>query len=159
MSFVFSLGILFLAFLLQILILLYIPIWGSAPELVLLTLLFFSLKHGSLFGEIYGFISGLLLDCFTISVFGLRAFIFTSIGYFVGKFSHKLDEDKIQVQVLVTILAVVFYYLTNNIFSNLLLGSSINIDLFKLVFIIIYNSAVSPGMFLLLKKILTVVIG
>ncbi|MDI6640743.1 MAG: rod shape-determining protein MreD [Elusimicrobiota bacterium] len=141
------------SFMLQLFILSYLPIFGLAPELVLLTLLFLSLKYGSLFGEIYGFIAGLLLDCFTIHVFGLRAFIFTIIGYFVGKFSHKLDEEKIQVQVLLTATIVSFYYLTNNILPGVLLSGSIQIDIFKLFCAILYNSVFAPFLFLIMKSV------
>ncbi len=56
----------------------------AMPDLMLLVLLFISIKNGSLTGEITGFSSGLVIDFFSVSPFGLNSLVRTIIGYILG---------------------------------------------------------------------------
>jgi len=77
------------------------------------------LKYGSVFGEFYGFLSGVFLDIFSVSIFGLRSLVLTILGFLLGKMSHKVDETKIKVQSLLCFFVLSFYYSFIFIFSKI----------------------------------------
>lgn len=117
--------LLFLTILLTILVHLlfleYIPVFGVGPQILLISVIYFSLRYGPMFGQVYGFISGLCLDGFVMTVFGVHSLVFTFVGYYYGKLSNKLDEDNFGVQMLLVFLAscalVGFMMLTSVLFN------------------------------------------
>jgi len=85
-----------------------IAIWGSMPNFFLLSTVFFAIRGGSLTGEIFGFVSGLLSDIASTTVFGSQVFMLTLLGYLAGKLERKVDEDQPLAQmVLVFVLSIV----------------------------------------------------
>ncbi|MFN3966737.1 MAG: rod shape-determining protein MreD [Endomicrobiia bacterium] len=97
-------------FILQVLFSLYIFYSNIFVEFLIISLIYFSLRYGSVFGEFYGFFCGLLLDTFSISIFGLRSLLFTIFGFLLGRLSKKIDETNIKVQVLLCLFILTFYY-------------------------------------------------
>jgi rod shape-determining protein MreD len=89
----------------QLLFMGYLSVFGSCPQIMLVSVIFVSLRYGVLPGEVFGFISGLLLDTFSLSIFGVNSLVFTLTGYAYGVFSKKIDENKIEVQILLAFLA------------------------------------------------------
>jgi rod shape-determining protein MreD len=90
---------------LQLLFVEYLSVSGAGPQIMLVGVIFYSLRYGALFGEIFGFVSGVFLDTFSISVFGVHGLVFTLVGYIYGNFSKKLNENKVGVQMLLAFLA------------------------------------------------------
>jgi len=109
---------------LQILFSLYIFFSNIVLEFLVISLIYFSLKYGSIFGEFYGFLSGILLDIFSVSIFGLRSLVLTILGFLLGKMSHKVDEDKIKVQLLLCFFVLSFYYLFIFLFCKIFFPES-----------------------------------
>lgn len=133
------------AVVLQLLWVEFLPIFGYAPDLILITIIYLSLHYGSLSGEIYGFVSGILVDVLDVSIFGLKALAFTIIGYLCGIFSKQLDELEIKTQVLLSFSAsyivIIFSYLISSIFAT---------KLVKGVSLVVYpvlNIIIAPFMF------------
>lgn len=89
----------------QLLVMGYLSICGAGPQILLVSVIFLSLRYGPLFGEIYGFIAGLFLDTFAISVFGINSLVFTMVGYVYGNLSRRINESRILVQVLLAFVA------------------------------------------------------
>jgi len=123
----------------------FLPIFGYAPDLVLITIIYLSLHYGSLSGEIYGFFFGILVDVFDFSIFGLKALVFTIIGYLCGTFSRQLDELEIKTQILLgfsaSYIVIIFSYLVSSIFVT---------KLVKEVSLVVYpvlNIVMAPFMF------------
>jgi len=123
----------------------FLPIFGYAPDLVLITIIYLSLHYGSLSGEIYGFFSGILVDVFDVSIFGLKALVFTIIGYLCGTFSRQLDGLEIKTQILLgfsaSYIVIIFSYLVSSIFVT---------KLVKEVSLVVYpvvNIVMAPFMF------------
>ena len=123
----------------------FLPIFGYAPDLVLITIIYLSLHYGSLSGEIYGFFSGILVDVFDVSIFGLKALVFNIIGYLCGTFSRQLDELEIKTQILLgfsaSYIVIIFSYLVSSIFVT---------KLVKEVSLVVYpvvNIVMAPFMF------------
>ena len=68
-----------LVFVLQVTISDNISIYGVAPNLFVLSTIFFAIRIGPLAGETLGFILGLINDVTNVSVFGSQTFMMTLI--------------------------------------------------------------------------------
>ncbi|MFH2070783.1 MAG: rod shape-determining protein MreD, partial [Elusimicrobiota bacterium] len=128
---------------------LYLPVYGIVPALLLMSVLYFSLKYGNVFGGVYGFVCGTVLGLFSGRIFGMDCLALTIIGYFVGGMSHKLDESLVRVQVLMTMAASAFYYITTDIAAQMLLTGKVIFHPGLFAGYILYNTLISPFVFLL----------
>ena len=87
----------------------YFAIQGLAPNIPLIALIYISLKQGSLRGQLFGFACGIAWDVLSGDLFGSHAFLFTCIGFLIGKLSHKMNESKVITQMtLAGISSIVF---------------------------------------------------
>ena len=130
---------------------LYLPLFGLVPELVLISVVYFSLKQGAIFGEFYGFVAGIILDVFSLQIFGLRSFLFTIVGFSVGSYSHKLDESKIKVQVLINFVAMFLCFFVMKIISVFFFSNPAIFNVKGLLWTIVYSCAIVPFEFILLE--------
>jgi len=154
MRFYLVLGILILvSFVLQLLWVQYLPIFGIGPQILLVVIIYFALNYGPIIGEIYGFISGLFLDIFSISVFGTQCFIFTIIGYINGIMSNRVDEKNIRVQCILSLLETYFQIGIVYLFSKIFLSDSI-ISYKDIIIAPIYTSVLAPGIFRIMDLII-----
>ena len=147
MFYIFVLFTLALTLIFQILMPMYLT-FGIIPEFALISVIFFAFKYGSLFGELYGFICGIMVDTLTVHVFGLRALLFTITGYSVGVFSKKLDESKPEVQVLVVFISLLAYYISDTIFIK---SENATFNFFRFTLGIIFNCILTPFVFMALN--------
>lgn len=137
---------------LQILFYTYLHIFNAGPQILLITLIYFALLYGTVFGETYGFICGLFVDIFSVSLFGTHAFVFTLLGYIYGKLSHKLDESQVIVQLL-SILAASYFYILIMFLINIITGTKKEITITMVTLVPLYNIIISPFLFKILSKI------
>jgi rod shape-determining protein MreD len=56
-----------------------------------LTVIWFGQRHGELFGAVMGAASGLLVDAFSLGVFGVSGLALTVTGYLAGYASRKIN--------------------------------------------------------------------
>ena len=89
----------------------YFSLWGLAPNLILIFVVFSAHNDGPFVGQWMGFLWGLSWDSMSVSMFGSRAFTLMVIGYLAGKLSGQLDETKATSQGLIALVASVFYTL------------------------------------------------
>jgi rod shape-determining protein MreD len=89
----------------------YFSIWGLAPNLILIFVIFAALTDGPFVGQWMGFLWGISWDCMSVSMFGSRAFTLTVIGYLAGKLSRQLDETKASGQGVIVLVASIAYTL------------------------------------------------
>ncbi len=90
--------------LLQTAVLSHIYFLSITPNFILLLILYTAVSNGSLTGLICGFISGLLLDFLSAAPIGLHSFIFTLLGYTVGKLYGRYNLNKIIFPCLLTLV-------------------------------------------------------
>ncbi|MDI6704439.1 MAG: rod shape-determining protein MreD [bacterium] len=79
----------------------YLEIRGIKPDLFLIILVFFSLKKGSLKGEIMGFFIGIFEDLVSSGVFGINSFSKTICGFLVGKSKEKILHENFISQIII----------------------------------------------------------
>ena len=61
-------------------------VFGAAPDLLLVATIAVAYERGPEYGAVFGFVSGLAIDCFLSSPFGVSALTFALVGYGVGVF-------------------------------------------------------------------------
>ncbi|MGD1830662.1 MAG: rod shape-determining protein MreD [Spirochaetaceae bacterium] len=144
-----------LVVLLQSTLLQHISFYGILPDLVLIFVLFISLKGGSIKGEVIGFSGGLLLDFLSLSPLGFHCFIYAVIGFLAGYPHRNVTTESILTQFLFVTLGIII----KNILSSLLiLVFSINTTSLSLMgrnfFIeLLFTLIVTPFLFTFANKL------
>ena len=79
----------------QLVVIPLISIYNITPNLVLILIVYYTLKDGQIFGTILGFILGLLLDLFSGGLIGAFMFSFTISAFLAGYFysENKMDTN------------------------------------------------------------------
>jgi len=65
-------------------------IWDAAPDLLLVATIAVAYERGAETGAVFGFVSGIAIDCFLSSPLGVSALAFSLVGYGVGIFQSGL---------------------------------------------------------------------
>jgi len=130
-----------------------LSIGGVRPDLVFIAVIYFSYSFGSFYGEVTGFLSGLLHDAVSNSPLGLMAFPKMVLGYLIGLFGKSILKENI-----LTIFAMVFFasvvkgvitLLLCYLFHKQYISAIINIILPESF----YNALLAPPLFFLYNKI------
>lgn len=115
-------GTILVCFLLQCTLLHTISIGSITPNLMLILCVSMGLMRGRKCGMWTGFFSGLLIDLFYGSLFGVYALISMYCGYFCGYACRIYYDDDIKVPLALTALADVLYNLAVYALQFLLRG-------------------------------------
>ena len=83
----------FVLLLLQATVINLISINGIVPDLILILLVFYSIKNNQIFGMLLGFIFGLLFDLITGSLLGSSIISKTICGFTAGYFSNENKRE------------------------------------------------------------------
>jgi rod shape-determining protein MreD len=70
-----------------------ISVAGVLPDLILILLVFYSIRTGNIYGAILGFIFGLFYDLITGSLLGSAMLSKTLVGFIAGYFSNENKRD------------------------------------------------------------------
>ncbi|MBN2625910.1 MAG: rod shape-determining protein MreD [Spirochaetales bacterium] len=97
--------------LLQSTVLHYIAVYSVIPDMVMIFLLFLSLKEGSRKGELIGFSSGILIDFLSLSPLGFHALIYLLIGFISGLPNKNVSTDSLLTQILFVTLSMIIKYI------------------------------------------------
>jgi rod shape-determining protein MreD len=108
-----------------------------------LTVIWFGQRHGELFGAIMGSASGLVVDAFSLGVFGVSGLTLTVTGYLAGYVSRKIN-------VLSFLKTFVFLALLTFIESVLWLA---------MVTLLVSQKAGRTGTILLVRPLVTAAVG
>ncbi|MFA6596310.1 MAG: rod shape-determining protein MreD [Ignavibacteriaceae bacterium] len=119
--------------LIQVLIVPYIELNGIVPDLILILLVFYTLKYGQLYGMILGFVLGALTDFSTGSILGSSMFTKTLSAFVAGYFYNENLVGTITKSPL--FLAIVFLAsMVNAIAFSLIVNFDISLNIFSLIF-------------------------
>jgi rod shape-determining protein MreD len=88
----------------------YLNICGVFPNLILILVVYLGLTSGIVSAEIAGFLFGLTWDVFSTDIFGMRAVIFTVVGYLTGMTNKNFDKDRPLAQIVVVLSANLVYW-------------------------------------------------
>jgi rod shape-determining protein MreD len=88
----------------------YINICGVFPNFILILIVYLGLTRGVVSAEIAGFLFGLTWDVFSTDIFGIRAVIFTIVGYLTGMTNKHFDKDSALAKILIVLSANLVYW-------------------------------------------------
>ena len=125
----------------------------AVPDLALICVLYFSFLNGKNYGQVSGFLSGLLLDFLSGSPLGFNCLYRTVIGYLSGVFRRTINSSGFIVPsvigLLVTILKVFLIWLISLFFKSIKIY---NIFTFSFLFELVMNVLLTPLMFKFLNS-------
>ena len=125
----------------------------AVPDLVLICVLYFSFLNGKNYGQVSGFLSGLLLDFLSGSPLGFNCIYRTVIGYLSGVFRRTINSSGFIVPsvigLLATILKVFLIWLISLFFKSIKIY---NIFTFSFLFELVMNVLLTPLMFKFLNS-------
>lgn len=126
----------------------FCAVYGIAPDLVLIAVIYVSLTRGAMQGQLFGFGWGIAWDVLSGDLFGAHAFLYTLFGFIIGKLSHKMDETKVFTQAALTAVASLAatggMYVLYQIFSPQEFTASGNFIIWTRV---VLNAALAPLFF------------
>ena len=130
-----------------------ISIAGVKPDLIFLIIVYLAYSFGSFYGEVTGFIGGLLHDAISASPLGLLAFPKMAMGFVIGMFGRNIIKSNILTVTLIVfaaslakgvltlIMAYIFYYASISSIISIILPEAF------------YNALIAPPLFFLFDKI------
>lgn len=132
--YIFAIILFFPLLLLQSTLVPLISIVGVIPDLILILLVYFTLRMGQIHGTVLGFIYGFLLDMITGNIFGSAMIAKTISGFVTGYFynENKLDiYYKSAVFSLIVLLSATIDSFIFSFFSSVELEKSILLRFFE----------------------------
>ena len=140
------------ALLLQATLLERVAIKGVKPDIVLIILVFVSLRKGSMTGQLSGFISGIIEDLLSLAPLGFHAFSRTLIGFLYGLFEGNIFLDPVFMPLIVVAVATIIKAILSSLVVLLFSISTSGYGSWGLrLFIEVgYNALLSPFLFALL---------
>lgn len=112
-------GLILLAFLMQVFLAEPLKVGGAKPNFMIIITVFFALFTDERFGLEAGFICGMILDIFTLRLFGLNAILFSLSGYLIGKFNNKIYRESIVTHAIIVFLTSFFIMSSYRLFIGL----------------------------------------
>jgi rod shape-determining protein MreD len=115
---------------------------GIIPDLVLIFLVYYSIKNGQVYGTVLGFVYGFLFDLITGSLLGSAMLSKTISGFIAGYFSNENKRDQYLKSynfALIVLLCSVIDSIVYSFFSA--------IELNRNIFLIFFQQGMLPGLY------------
>jgi len=84
----------FVAAMLQIVIVSSLQVGGGAPDLLLVVVVCLGLLRGSVPGALFGFLGGLLVDVVTLGTLGITSLVLTLAGFWSGRYAETTGRGR-----------------------------------------------------------------
>ncbi len=119
-----------------------VAIVGVVPDLILILLVYFTLRMGQLHGTILGFIYGFLLDLITGNIFGSAMISKTLSGFVTGYFYNENKLDLYFKSVVFSLIVFLSSTIDSFIFSFF---SSVELE--KTILLRFFEQGMFPGIY------------
>ena len=129
-----------------------IAVNGIIPDLILILLVFYSLRYGQMYGTVLGFIYGFLFDIITGSLLGSTMLSKTLTGFIAGYFSNENKRDlylRSYSFALIVLLCSIIDSVVNSFFSTV----ELNTNILHLIF----QQGLLPGIYTAVVSIIVIV--
>ena len=87
----------------------FITIAGVVPNITLILLICLALRHDAEKGALIGLLAGLTKDIVVGRIIGVSGITFMLLGYFIGKYNHKIFPDHLTTPLILTLLGTLFH--------------------------------------------------
>jgi rod shape-determining protein MreD len=141
-EYILSLLFFFPLLIIQTTIIPFVSIGGVTPDLILILLVFYSMRNGQIYGTVLGSVYGFLFDMITGSLLGSTMLSKTLAGFVAGYFSNENKREnyfKSYFFILIVLLCAVVDLMVNSFFSSM----NLNTNLVRLFF----EQALLPGIY------------
>jgi len=150
-EYIWSIVLFFPLLIIQTTVVPFISINGITPDLILIMLVFYTVRNGQVYGTILGFVYGFLFDLITGSLLGSAMLSKTIAGFIAGYFSNENKREiyfKTYIFVLIVFLCSVVDLIINSFFSS--------IDLNTSIVLLLFEQGVLPGIYTALLSALII---
>jgi rod shape-determining protein MreD len=107
-------AVLFLAAMLQVVIVSSVPVAGGAPDMLLVVVVSLGLLRGSVPGAAFGFVGGLIVDLLTLETLGITSLVLTLAGFWAGRWAETTGRGRKLAPLIavgvITVLAAAFEF-------------------------------------------------
>jgi rod shape-determining protein MreD len=106
--------------------------------------------------EMSGFLFGLTWDVFSTDIFGMRAVIFTIVGYLTGMMNKHFDKDNPFAKIVIVLLANLVYCFSFSFIYWILStseSSSLSFITAQAAFKILITALITPVIFFILDRL------
>ncbi len=151
-QFIVSLILFFPLLLIQTTIVPLIAINGVVPDLILILLVFYSLRYGQIYGTVLGFVYGFLFDIITGSLLGSTMLAKTLAGFVAGYFYNENQQEQTVKSLyfcLIVLLCTVIDLVVYSFFST--------IDFNSNFLFLIFEQGMLPGFYTAALSLIVVV--
>lgn len=151
-NYIFSILLFFPLLVIQTTLTPLISIKGVSPDLIMILLVFYSMRTDQVYGTILGFIYGFLIDLITGTLLGSTMIAKTIAGFTAGYFSSENKRDnylKSYVFVLIVLLCSVIDLIISAFFSTF--------DLNTNIILLFFNQGILPGIYTAILSIFVVI--
>jgi len=127
-EYIWSIVLFFPLLIIQTTIVPFISVNGITPDLILIMLVFYSIRNGHVYGTVLGFIYGFLFDLITGSLLGSTMLSKTIAGFIAGYFSNENKREiyfKTYIFIFIVLLCSIIDLMIKTIFSSIDLNTSI----------------------------------
>ncbi|MBU4376972.1 MAG: rod shape-determining protein MreD [Candidatus Omnitrophica bacterium] len=101
-------SLILLAFFLQVSLANSLSLFGAKPSFPIILAVFFALFTDERYGFETAFFAGILLDIFSLRLFGLNTILFSIVGYFIGRFNTKIYRESMATHAILIFLSTIF---------------------------------------------------
>ena len=101
-------SLILLAFFIQVVFADSLSLFGIKPNFPIIMIVFFALFTDGAYGLETAFISGILMDIFSVRLFGLNTILFSFTGYFIGRFNTKIYKESMLTHAILIFIATFF---------------------------------------------------
>ncbi len=123
----------FVVLLVQITVIPLIAIGGVVPDLILITLVYYSISRDQFYGTVLGATYGFLIDLITGSLLGSSMLSKTIAGFTAGYFSTETKKD-INIRTYIFSLIVFISALIDSVIFSFFSAFDVQTNIFKLLF-------------------------
>jgi rod shape-determining protein MreD len=109
---------------LQLAVVPFISVQNISPNLIIVLLVFFTLKNGQMYGTFLGFLFGLIYDLISGGLLGAFMISFTIAGFIAGYFYNENKLDITTSSFLLTIIVFVCAFVALFLYSSVSNGNS-----------------------------------
>jgi len=140
--YVFAIVIFFPLLLLQSTLIPLISIAGVIPDIILILLVYFTLRTGQIHGTVLGFIYGFLLDMITGNIFGSAMISKTISGFITGYF---YNENKLDIYFKSVVFSLIV--LLSSTIDSFIFSFFSSVELEKSILLRFFEQGMFPGIY------------
>jgi rod shape-determining protein MreD len=129
-----------------------ISINGIIPDLILILLVFYTIKTGQIYGTVLGFILGFFFDLITGSLLGSAMIAKTAAGFTAGYFSNENKQDiylKTYAFSLIVLLCAIIDSMIYSFFSS--------VDIKANILLVLFEQGLFPGLYTALISVAVII--